>query len=184
MWAEGTTIAQVVRTARSSGWNVPIYTRESGEDPLVREQLSDHPEWVDGPTFASGRMAAERGRGPFLAFQAAFEKAFGPDDMGVRTAEGQKVIQPPDFAIYPYDFVNLLAAAIEAAHSTDGKAVIAAMDRVDVRWANGDERSFNEVNHDGVVDDDIYFAVFHDMTFTPVKDDPLSSTLPAIKQTA
>jgi len=54
---------------------------------------------------------------------------------------------------------------------------------VDTRGANGDERGFNEKNHDGVVDDDVYFAVFHDMTYSPVKDDPLSSTLPTIPQT-
>ena len=35
----------------------------------------------------------------------------------------------------------------------------------------------------GVVDDDIYFAVFFDMTFSPVADDPLSSGLPVIDQT-
>ena len=29
----------------------------------------------------------------------------------------------------------------------------------------------------------MYFATFHDMTWAPVKDDPLSSTLPTIKQT-
>jgi len=49
--------------------------------------------------------------------------------------------------------------------------------------ANGDNRGFNEANHDGVVDDDVYFAHFDGMTFKPVKDDPLSATLPAIQQT-
>jgi hypothetical protein len=33
------------------------------------------------------------------------------------------------------------------------------------------------------VDDDVYFARFKDMTFRPVADDVLSSTLPAIPQT-
>ena len=51
-----------------------------------------------------------------------------------------------------------------------------------MRGANGDERGFNQNNHEGVVDDDVYFAVFHDMTFRPVQDDPLSSTLPALRQ--
>ena len=51
-----------------------------------------------------------------------------------------------------------------------------------VRGANGDERGFNQHNHEGVVDDDVYFARFDDMTFAPVKDDPLSSTLPVIDQ--
>ena len=51
------------------------------------------------------------------------------------------------------------------------------------RGANGDERGFNEHNHDGVIDDDVFLARFEDMTFKPVKDDPLSATLPAIQQT-
>ena len=52
-----------------------------------------------------------------------------------------------------------------------------------MRGANGDERGFNERNHEGVVDDDVYFAEFHGMTYQPVKDDPLSATLPTIQQT-
>jgi ABC-type branched-subunit amino acid transport system substrate-binding protein len=183
VWAEASTIANVVRAARTAQWNVPIFTAPSGEDPLVRQQLSDHPEWVDGLTFAAGRMTAEKGPGPFLAFESAYEKAFGPDEVGVKTSAGVPVVQPPDVAMYAYDFVNVLAAAIKAAHSGDAKAVLATLTQVDARGANGDERSFNEKNHDGVVDDDVYFASFHDMTFAPVKDDPLSSTLPVIAQT-
>jgi hypothetical protein len=34
-----------------------------------------------------------------------------------------------------------------------------------------------------VVDDDVYFARFKDMTYSPVADDPLSATLPPIPQT-
>ena len=52
-----------------------------------------------------------------------------------------------------------------------------------MRGANGDERGFNVHNHEGVVDDDVYFARFEDMTFRPVADDALSSTLPVIDQT-
>jgi hypothetical protein len=33
------------------------------------------------------------------------------------------------------------------------------------------------------VDDDVYFARFHNMIFRPVKDDALSATLPVISQT-
>ena len=101
----------------------------------------------------------------------------------MKTAGGKDVIQPPDYPMYPYDFVNVLAAAVNAAHSVQGSAVISALNQVDVRGANGDERGFNEKNHEGVVDDDVYFATFHDITFAPVKDDPLSSTLPVIPQT-
>jgi ABC-type branched-subunit amino acid transport system substrate-binding protein len=183
VWAQSSTIAKVVRAARSSGWNVPVFTPPSGQDPLIRQQLSDHPEWVDGLTFASGRMTAERGPGPFLAFQSAYEKAFGPDETGVKTAEDKQVIAPPEFGMYPYDFIYVLAAAVKAANGPDPKGVLDTLNQVDIRGANGDERGFNEKNHDGVVDDDVYFAIFHDMTFAPVKDDPLSSTLDVIDQT-
>jgi ABC-type branched-subunit amino acid transport system substrate-binding protein len=77
----------------------------------------------------------------------------------------------------------VLAAAIKAANGSDPAKVLDALNQVDVQGANGDERGFNENNHEGVVDDDVYFAVFEDMTFTPVEDDPLSSTLDVIDQT-
>ena len=59
----------------------------------------------------------------------------------------------------------------------------AALNQVTTQGANGDERGFNEHSHEGVVDDDVYFARFHDMTYAPVTDDPLSATLPLITQT-
>ena len=85
--------------------------------------------------------------------------------------------------MYAYDFVNLLAAALTKAGSIDPAKVSKALEEVTVEGANGDERAFNHSNHDGVVDDDVYFARFHDMTYSPVKDDPLSATLPTIPQT-
>jgi ABC-type branched-subunit amino acid transport system substrate-binding protein len=183
VWGTSETIAKVVRTVRSSGWDVPIYTPPSGGDPLVRQQLADHPEWVDGLTFASGRMTAEVGPGPFLKFQGAYEGKFGRDATEVETASGDTVYQPPEYAMYPYDFINVLAAAIKAATSAERADVLAALEQVAIRGANGDERGFNEKNHEGVVDDDVYFAVFHDMTFEPVDDDPLSASLDVIPQT-
>lgn len=183
VWARSSVVAEIVRATRSSGWDVPIYTAPTGEDPLVRQQLSDHPEWIDGLVFASGRMTAEKGPEPFLNFQAAYEAKFGKDQVGVKTSGDKDVFQPPDYAMYPYDFVKVVAAAVTAAQTTDGEKVIAALNQVDVQGANGDERGFNEKNHEGVVDDDVYFAVFHDMVFTPIKDDPLSSTLQVIPQT-
>jgi len=183
VWARGSTVANVLRAARSSGWDVPVFTPPSGEDPVIRRQLADHPEWVDGLTFASGRMTAERGPGPFLRFQRAYEDAFGRDDTGVTTAGGERVFQPPDYAMYPYDFVHLLAVALKATGAQTGAPLIQALNEVETRGANGDERGFNDKNHEGVVDDDTYFASFRDMTYSPVTDDPLSSTLPTIDQT-
>jgi len=183
VWGQPPTIAAVISAARSSGWNVPVYTPPTGADPFVRQQLADHPEWVDGLTFASGRMTAEVGTAPFESFQSQYESTYGADKVGVKTSAGEPVIQPPEFAMYAYDFAHVLTAAIIRAASTDPKKITAALNQVTTQGANGDERGFNEHNHEGVVDDDVYFARFHDMTFAPVPDDPLSSTLPVIPQT-
>jgi ABC-type branched-subunit amino acid transport system substrate-binding protein len=183
VWGQPPTIAAVLSAARSIGWEVPVFTPPTGADPFIRQQLADHPEWVDGLTFASGRMTAEVGTGPFVSFQSRYEATYGADHVGVKTSQGDAVIQPPEFAMYSYDFVNVLGAAAVRAASTDPDKITKALNEVVTQGANGDERGFNEHSHEGVVDDDVYFARFHDMTFAPVKDDPLSSTLPPIPQT-
>jgi ABC-type branched-subunit amino acid transport system substrate-binding protein len=183
VWGQPPTIAAVLTAARSLGWDVPVYAPPTGADPFIRQQLADHPDWVDGLTFASGRMTAEVGTGPFVNFQSQYEAAYGADKVGVKTSQGDPVIQPPEFAMYAYDFVNVLAAAAVRAASVEPEKVTNALNEVVTQGANGDERGFNEHNHEGVVDDDVYFAGFHDMTFAPVPDDPLSSTLPTIPQT-
>jgi len=183
VWAQPATIARALFAARSSGWDVPVYTPPAGADPLVRRELADHPDWVDGLTFASGRMTAEVGPGPWQAFESAYVRMFGSLDVGVRTAAGLEVTQPPELAMYSYDFVKVLAAAIVRAGSVERADILPALEQVSVRGANGDERGFNERSHEGVVDDDVYFARFRDLSFAPVRDDPLSSTLPPIPQT-
>jgi branched-chain amino acid transport system substrate-binding protein len=182
VWGEGATIAEVLSGARSANWDVPVFAPPSAEEPIVRQQLADRPEWLEGLTFASGRMTAELGPGFFYAFQSKFEAAYGAQRVGVHTSDGREVVAPPDYAMYSYDFVNVLAAAVRQAGGPDGAELLEALEQVTVRGANGDERGFNERNHEGVVDDDVYFARFHDMTFRPVKDDPLSATLPVVEQ--
>jgi ABC-type branched-subunit amino acid transport system substrate-binding protein len=183
VWGQPPAIAAVLTAVRSIGWQAPVYTPPTGADPFVRQQLADHPSWVDGLTFSAGRLTAEIGSQPFMNFQSQYESAYGVDRVGVKTSEGQSVVQPPEFAMYSYDFVHVLVAALTRARSSDREKVLAALNQVTTEGANGDERGFNEHNHEGVVDDDVYFARFHDMTYTPVKDDPLSSTLPTIPQT-
>jgi branched-chain amino acid transport system substrate-binding protein len=182
VWGRPATIAAAITAARSSGWKVPFYTPPTGADPFVRQQLADDPSWVDGLTFAGGRLTAEIGTGPFTSFEQRYEAAYGVDRVGVRTRAGGRVVQPPETAMYAYDFVNLLAAALIRARSTDPVRVASALEDVTTEGANGDERAFNRHNHEGVVDDDVYFARFRDMTYSPVRNDPLSRTLPPIPQ--
>ena len=182
VWGRPATIAAVLTAARSSGWNVPVFTPPTGSDPFVRQQLADNPSWVDGLTFASGRLTAEIGTGPFLTFEQKYESSFGVDRVGVKSG-GRPVIAPPESAMYAYDFVNLIAAALLKAGSPDPAKVTAALNEVTTEGANGDQRAFNHNNHEGIVDDDIYFAHFRDMIYVPVKDDALSATLPTLPQT-
>jgi ABC-type branched-subunit amino acid transport system substrate-binding protein len=182
VWAEPAAVAEVVIAARSSGWRVPIYSAPSAEDPLVRQELAGHPDWLDGLTFASGRMTAEVGAGPFLTFQSMYRDAFGLQKVGVKGPSGKPVVSPPDYAMYPYDFARVLVAALQAAKGVDGEKLLAKLNEVSIQGANGDQRGFSQNNHDGVVDDDVYFARFEHMVYVPVKDDPLSRTLPAIPQ--
>jgi branched-chain amino acid transport system substrate-binding protein len=185
VWAQGPVIAKALIAARSAGWDVPFYTPGAGADPVVRQTLADHPQWIDGLTFASGRLTAEEGPTPFYNFSTKYSDAFGTEKVGVKTSSGDEVVQPPEYAMYAYDFVRLLIAAIQSAGGADDRAkVLQAMNEVTIQGANGDERAFNQKNHEGVVDDDVYFARFHDMTYSPVRDDPLSKTLPPIIQTA
>jgi ABC-type branched-subunit amino acid transport system substrate-binding protein len=184
VWARGPAIASVVSAARSRGWNVPVYTTPAGADPIVRQQLADRPQWVDGLTFASGRMTAEEGPGPFEQFQQSYESAFGADLVGVKTKAGAPVTQPPEFPMYAYDMTQAILDALQTAGGAgDRAAYVRVLGTTTVQGANGDARSFNRRNHEGVIDDDVAFARFHDMTFAPVKDDPLSASLPAITQT-
>ena len=85
--------------------------------------------------------------------------------------------------MYSYDCTHVLVAGDHSVRPRSTRKMLARARTRSRRGANGDERGFNEHNHEGVVDDDVYFARFHDMTFAPVKDDPLSSTLPLIPQT-
>ena len=181
VWVRATGVAAVVRAARSTGWAVPVYSGPTGEDPLVRQRLADHPEWVDGLTFVSFRITSETGPAPFAAYRKAYEKAFGVDEVGV-TAGGRPVLTPPDWSMYAYDSVKLVAAALTSSGGRLGAPLMEALQRTVVTGANGDERGFGVDDREGVSPDDMYFGVFKDMRFSAVRDDILSTNLPTVPQ--
>jgi ABC-type branched-subunit amino acid transport system substrate-binding protein len=181
MWARAATVASVVRAVRSTGWDAVLYASPSAEDPLVRQRLADHPQWVDGLGFVSFRITSEVGGAPFAAYRAAYEKAYGRDRIGVR-ADGTEVVQPPDWSTYPFDAVHLVKAALDRAGSLERAKVYEALQHVVITGANGDERGFGPDDREGVSPDDMYFATFHHMRFHPNRDDKLSTSLPEVPQ--
>jgi ABC-type branched-subunit amino acid transport system substrate-binding protein len=176
VWARATGVAAVVRAARSAGWEVPVYTGPTGEDPLVRQRLADRPQWLDGLTFVSFRITSEVGPEPFAAYREAYEERFGAEEVGV-AAGGRPVVQPPDWSTYAYDAVKLTAAAVDA-----GGPLLDALNSTVITGANGDERGFGPDDREGVSPDDMYFGRFSDLRFAPVDDDILSTGLPPVPQ--
>jgi ABC-type branched-subunit amino acid transport system substrate-binding protein len=181
IWAGAPTIAQVTRAARSTGWNVPLFLSPTGEDPLVRQQVADHPSWLDGATFVSFRITSEQGPAAFERFRAAYERRFGADRVGV-VADGRPVVQPPDWAMFSYDAVLLISAALTITAGATGPPLLAAVEGASVTGANGDQRGFGPADREGVSAGDMYFGRFEALRFAAVTDDVLSTRLPAVAQ--
>ena len=181
VWARAAGVAAVVRAARAGGWDVPIYSGPAAEDPLVRQRLADHPEWLDGLTFVSFRITSETGPEPFAEYRKAYVAKYGEDEVGV-TAGGKPVLMPPDWSMYSYDAVKLIAACLKASGGKTGPPLIDALHGTVITGANGDERGFGPEDREGVSPDDMYFGRFADMRFAPVTDDILSTGLPMVEQ--
>jgi ABC-type branched-subunit amino acid transport system substrate-binding protein len=189
LWAQAPALAQFVKDYRAGGGTAKIFSGANAEDPIVRSQNADHPEYIEGLTYATFRITTEGGPEAWNAFRGKYEDAAlnngeGEEKLDFKTPKGRTVVQPPDWQIFPYDMVYLVKAALEKAGTVDtsGNKLIDALNGITIKSANGDNRGWTKDLHEGVVDDDIYFASFVDMKFKPVQDDPLSKTLPPLDQ--
>jgi ABC-type branched-subunit amino acid transport system substrate-binding protein len=181
VWASAGDVAAVLQAVHVAGWNVPVISGQTGEDPLVRQRLVAHPEWLASLRFVSSRITAEAGPKPFNAFRSRYEAALGKDKVGVKQ-DGRDVIQPPDWAMYPYDAMLLVREAISEAGALGAPLLQTLNDGARITGANGDQRGYNATYHEGVSPQDMYFARFEGFTFVPVDDDPLSGSLPVVNQ--
>jgi ABC-type branched-subunit amino acid transport system substrate-binding protein len=182
VWGGAPLVAATIQAARSSGWTVPIWAGPSGEDPLVRQRLADHVQWFDKVGFVSFRITAEVGPASFAAYRKSYVAKFGEDKVGVKQ-DGKDVVQPPDWSMFSYDTVRLVAAALTKAGEVGPRLQAVLAGNEVITGANGDERGYSETVREGVSPDDMYFAVFHGFVFAPVTDDLLSKGLPAVPQT-
>jgi ABC-type branched-subunit amino acid transport system substrate-binding protein len=182
VWASAADVAAVVMATHAAGWNVPVISGQTGEDPLVRQRLVEHPDWLKSLRFVSSRITAEVGPKPFEAFRAHYEAELGVEKVGVKQ-DGRDVLQPPDWQMYPYDSLNLVAEALDEVGAL-GAPLMKAMNAATIVGANGDSRGYNATYHEGISPSDMYFATFEGFQFVPVKDDPLSGSLPAVNQLA
>ena len=182
VWGRPATIAATITAARTAGWNVPVYTSPDGRRP-VRPPAARRPSGLGRRPDVRGRAPDRRGRHravPDLRAEARERVRRRPRR---REDEGRRRRDP---AAGDGDVRVRLRQpgrrGVLHAGSTDPAQITKALNEVTVQGANGDQRGFNLHNHEGVVDDDVYFARFHDMTYAPVQDDPLSKTLPTVSQ--
>ncbi len=75
-----------------------------------------------------------------------------------------------------------MAAALKGSGGKGGQPLMDALQSTVITGANGDERGFGPGDREGVSPDDMYFARFQAMRFTPVRDDVLSTNLPVVGQ--
>jgi ABC-type branched-subunit amino acid transport system substrate-binding protein len=181
VWASAAGVAATLEAVAKAGWDVPVLSGQTGEDPLIRQRLVAHPEYLRRLRFVSSRITAEMGPKPFNAFRARYEKAIGVEKVGVQQ-DGRDVVQPPDWQMYPYDAINLVAEAAKDAGALGAPLVQTLNDGSKITGANGDQRGYNAQYHEGVSPQDTYFARYDGFVFVPVSDDPLSGTLPAVDQ--
>jgi ABC-type branched-subunit amino acid transport system substrate-binding protein len=182
VWASAPIVAAAIQAARSTGWTVPIWAGPSGEDPLVRQRLATHVSWLDNVGFVSFRITAEVGPKPFEAYRKAYEDKYGADRINLEQ-DGKQVVQPPDWSMFSYDTVKLVAAALEKAGDVGEPLLRTLEGKIVITGANGDERGYLASTREGVSPDDMYFAKFRGFTFAPVTDDLLSQNLPPVPQT-
>src|SRR3954447_18889625 len=181
VWASAADGAATLEAVHKAGWNVQVISGQTGEDPLIRQRLVAHPDYLKNFRFVSSRITAEVGPGPFNAFRARYEKALGTDKVGVKQ-NGRDVIQPPDWPMYPYDAVNFIDEAINSSGALGAPLLQTLNDGARIVGANGDQRGYNAEYHEGVSPQDMYFAQYRGFVFVPVTDDPLSGTLPEVNQ--
>src|SRR5690242_7817702 len=164
VWASAGNVAATLEAVAKAGWDVQVISGQTGEDPLVRQRLAAHPDYLKRLRFVSGRITAEMGPKPFNTFRARYEKAEGVTKVGVEQ-DGKDVIQPPDWQMYPYDAVNLVAEAIKDAGALGAPLVQTLNDGTKIVGANGDQRGYNATYHEGVSPQDMYFARFDGFVF-------------------
>ena len=159
----------------------PGHLRRDGRGPADPSAARSAPGLA---ALAALRPAADprrNGPKPFNAFGARYESALGKDKVGVKQ-DGRDVIQPPDWAMYPYDALLLVREAIDESGALGAPLLQTINDGARITGANGDQRAYNASYHEGVSPSDMYFARFRGFVFEPVKDDPLSGTLPIVDQ--
>ena len=109
----GTDIAMIIRSLREVGIDVPVMGGDSYDDPAIWEALGER--FGSDITFVTHTWMGKEANPDMPRFVELYKEMYG---------------NPPEtsFVAVGWDTVNMLAQAVEAAGSTDGGAVAAALE--------------------------------------------------------
>ena len=182
VWASAADVAATLEAVHKAGWNVPVISGQTGEDPLIRQRLVAHPDWLASLRFVSSRITAEVG-------PEAVQRVPRPLREGARQGQGRRQAgRPRRHPAAGLGDVPLRRAAAGRARRSPSRARSArrccrrSTTAPRIIGANGDQRAYSAEYHEGVSPADMYFARFDGFVFVPVYDDPLSGTLPRVNQ--
>ncbi|RKP57621.1 ABC transporter substrate-binding protein [Pararobbsia silviterrae] len=162
IWAQGTPIAQVMRSMEK----INYYPR------TLTSWASDNVTFYD----AAGKQLAEK---PLFLRTVSENRTPEQDKLFARVGSQLKAPSAFSFSLHGYDSVLLLAQAIKQANSTDGAAVRAALENLNTPvhgLLKTYDKPFSKTNHEALTAKDLVWVHWKDGKLVPYTD-PLVASL-------
>lgn len=165
IWAQGTPIAQVMRSMEK----INYYPR------TLSSWAADNITFYD----AAGKTLAEK---PLFLRTVSENRTPAQDKLFARVGSQLKAPSSFSFALHGYDSVMILAQAIKQANSTDGSAIRVALENLNAPvqgLLKTYNKPFSKTNHEALVAKDFVWVHWKDGRLVPYSDALVTSLTPA-----
>ncbi|TCG08672.1 branched-chain amino acid ABC transporter substrate-binding protein [Paraburkholderia steynii] len=165
IWAQGTPIAQVMRSMEK----INYYPR------TLSSWAADNITFYD----AAGKTLAEK---PLFLRTVSENRTPAQDKLFTRVGSQLKAPSSFSFALHGYDSVMILVQAIKQANSTDGSAIRVALENLNVPvqgLLKTYNKPFSKTNHEALVAKDFVWVHWKDGRLVPYSDALVASLTPA-----
>jgi len=165
VWAQGTPIAQVMRSMEK----INYYPR------VLSSWAADNITFYD----AAGKNLAEK---PLFLRTVSENRTPAQDKLFARVGSQLKAPSSFSFALHGYDSVMILAQAIKQANSTDGSAIRVALENLNTPvqgLLKTYNKPFSKTNHEALTAKDFVWVHWKDGRLVPYTDAFVASLTPA-----
>lgn len=165
VWAQGTPIAQVMRSMEK----INYYPR------VLSSWAADNITFYD----AAGKNLAEK---PLFLRTVSENRTPAQDKLFARVGSQLKAPSSFSFALHGYDSVMILAQAIKQANSTDGSAIRVALESLNTPvqgLLKTYNKPFSKTNHEALTAKDFVWVHWKDGRLVPYTDAFVASLTPA-----